>query len=49
MCRAEWSTSSTGARDPLAQVLAEHDDVDAVWYVAAPKAVGASKRRQSAT
>jgi aldehyde dehydrogenase (NAD+) len=22
----------TGARDPLAQVLAEHDDVDAVWY-----------------
>jgi aldehyde dehydrogenase (NAD+) len=23
----------TGARDPLAAVLAEHDDVDAVWYV----------------
>src|SRR5262249_49691147 len=23
----------TGARDPLTQVLAEHDDVDAVWYV----------------
>ncbi len=23
----------TGARDPLAKVLAEHDDVDAVWYV----------------
>ena len=23
----------TGARDPLAQVLSEHDDVDAVWYV----------------
>jgi aldehyde dehydrogenase (NAD+) len=23
----------TGTRDPLAQVLAEHDDVDAVWYV----------------
>ena len=22
----------TGARDALAQVLAEHDDVDAVWY-----------------
>jgi aldehyde dehydrogenase (NAD+) len=22
----------TGARDPLARVLAEHDDVDAVWY-----------------
>jgi len=26
----------TGARDPLAQVLAEHDDVDAVWYVGGP-------------
>ncbi len=23
----------TGARDPLAKVLADHDDVDAVWYV----------------
>ena len=23
----------TGAREPLARVLAEHDDVDAVWYV----------------
>src|SRR5579864_193226 len=23
----------TGARDACAQVLAEHDDVDAVWYV----------------
>jgi aldehyde dehydrogenase (NAD+) len=23
----------TGPRDPLAKVLAEHDDVDAVWYV----------------
>ena len=23
----------TGARDPLARVLAEHDDVDALWYV----------------
>jgi aldehyde dehydrogenase (NAD+) len=23
----------TGARDPLARVLAEHEDVDAVWYV----------------
>jgi aldehyde dehydrogenase (NAD+) len=23
----------TGARDPLARVLADHDDVDAVWYV----------------
>jgi aldehyde dehydrogenase (NAD+) len=26
----------TGARDPLAQVLSEHDDVDAVWYVGTP-------------
>jgi aldehyde dehydrogenase (NAD+) len=26
----------TGARDPLAQVLAEHDAVDAVWYVGTP-------------
>jgi aldehyde dehydrogenase (NAD+) len=23
----------TGARDELSKVLAEHDDVDAVWYV----------------
>ena len=23
----------TGSRDPLAKVLAEHDDVDALWYV----------------
>jgi len=23
----------TGSREPLAQVLAEHDDVDALWYV----------------
>jgi aldehyde dehydrogenase (NAD+) len=27
----------TGPRDPLAQVLAEHDDVDAVWYVGTPE------------
>ena len=27
----------TGERDPLAKVLAEHDDVDAVWYVGAPE------------
>jgi aldehyde dehydrogenase (NAD+) len=27
----------TGARDLLAQVLAEHDDVDAVWYVGTPE------------
>jgi aldehyde dehydrogenase (NAD+) len=27
----------TGARDALAQVLAEHDDVDAMWYVGTPE------------
>jgi len=27
----------TGARDPLIQVLADHDDVDAVWYVGTPE------------
>jgi aldehyde dehydrogenase (NAD+) len=27
----------TGARDALALVLAEHDDVDAVWYVGTPE------------
>jgi aldehyde dehydrogenase (NAD+) len=27
----------TGARDGLAQVLAEHDDVDALWYVGTPE------------
>jgi aldehyde dehydrogenase (NAD+) len=27
----------TGVRDPLAQALAEHDDVDAVWYVGTPE------------
>src|SRR5881275_1387937 len=27
----------TGARDPLAQVLAEHDDVHPLWYVGAPE------------
>jgi aldehyde dehydrogenase (NAD+) len=26
----------TGERDPLALVLAEHDDVDALWYVGTP-------------
>lgn len=26
----------TGARDDLAKVLAEHDDVDALWYVGTP-------------
>jgi aldehyde dehydrogenase (NAD+) len=27
----------TGARDPLAKVLADHDDVDALWYVGTPE------------
>jgi aldehyde dehydrogenase (NAD+) len=27
----------TGKRDALAQVLAEHDDVDALWYVGTPE------------
>jgi aldehyde dehydrogenase (NAD+) len=27
----------TGERDPLARVLAEHDDVDGVWYVGSPE------------
>jgi aldehyde dehydrogenase (NAD+) len=27
----------TGARDPLAQVLADHDDVDALWYIGTPE------------
>jgi aldehyde dehydrogenase (NAD+) len=27
----------TGQRDPLAQVLAEHDDVDGIWYVGTPE------------
>ena len=40
----------TGARDPLAQVLAEHDDVDAVWYVGQPRRPArVSRRRRSAT
>lgn len=31
----------TGAKDSLAQTLAEHDDVDAVWYFGAPEGVRA--------
>jgi aldehyde dehydrogenase (NAD+) len=37
----------TGLRDPLAKVLAEHDDVDAVWYVGS-QAGAASVERASA-
>ena len=39
----------TGARDALAQVLAEHDDVDALWYVGTPPAAARSKPPRSAT
>jgi aldehyde dehydrogenase (NAD+) len=37
----------TGAKDPLAKVLAEHDDVDAVWYFG-NQAAGADIERASA-
>ena len=37
----------TGARDPLALVLAEHDDVDAIWYFG-PRAGAAAIERASA-
>ena len=37
----------TGARDPLLQILAEHDEVDAVWY-AGPAAGVAAVERASA-
>ena len=31
----------TGAKDTLAQTLAEHDDVDAIWYFGSPAGVRA--------
>ena len=31
----------TGAKDTLARTLAEHDDVDAVWYFGSPEGVKA--------
>jgi aldehyde dehydrogenase (NAD+) len=34
----------TGARDPLARVLAEHDDVDAVWYFGSREGAAAVER-----
>jgi aldehyde dehydrogenase (NAD+) len=37
----------TGGRDELAQVLAEHDDVEAVWYFG-PAAGGAAVERAAA-
>jgi aldehyde dehydrogenase (NAD+) len=37
----------TGAKDALAKVLAEHDDVDAAWYFGS-QAAGAEVERASA-
>jgi aldehyde dehydrogenase (NAD+) len=34
----------TGPKDPLAKVLAEHDDVDGVWYWGSPAGVAAVER-----
>ena len=34
----------TGRRDDLAKVLADHDDVDAVWYFGSPDGVRACER-----
>jgi aldehyde dehydrogenase (NAD+) len=34
----------TGARDPLARVLADHDDVDALWYVGTREGAAAVER-----
>jgi aldehyde dehydrogenase (NAD+) len=34
----------TGARDPLARVLADHDDVDALWYVGTHDGAAAVER-----
>jgi len=34
----------TGARDPLARVLADHDDVDAMWYVGTHAGAAAVER-----
>ena len=38
----------TGARDPLSRVLAEHDDVDAVWYVGSREGATAVERASAA-
>ncbi len=38
----------TGARDALAQVLAAHDDVDAVWYVGSQDGAAAVERSSAA-
>ena len=41
--RAAWSTSSPARATTLAKVLAEHDDVDALWYFGS--AEGGAHRR----
>ena len=38
----------TGARDALAKVLADHDDVDALWYVGSQAGAGAVERAAAA-
>ena len=38
----------TGSRDPLAIVLAQHDDVDAVWYVGSQAGAAAVERASAA-
>jgi aldehyde dehydrogenase (NAD+) len=38
----------TGSRDPLARVLAQHDDVDAVWYVGSQAGAAAVERASAA-
>jgi aldehyde dehydrogenase (NAD+) len=38
----------TGARDPLAKVLAEHDEVDAIWYFGAHEGATAVERASAA-
>ena len=39
----------TGRKDALAKTLAEHDDVDAVWYFGAHDGVKAVERARRAT
>ncbi len=38
----------TGARDPLSRVLAEHDEVDAVWYVGSREGATAVEQASAA-
>jgi len=37
----------TGSRDPLAKVLAEHDDLDGLWYFGGPQGSAAVERASS--